>query len=59
MNPSKSLKQKLFKNRIKYNNMMLNIKGRKNTQNDINNVKTNLFNINQPLIENNIPNKTT
>ena len=55
MNPSKSLKQKLFKNRIKYNNMMLNIKSRKNTQNDINNVKTNLFNINQPLIENNIP----
>ena len=55
MNTSKGLKQKLLKNRIKFNNMMLNIKNRKNQKNDVRSLKTNLLNINQTLIDNYIP----
>ena len=39
MNNSKGLRQKLLKNRIKFNNMMLNIKNRKNQKNDVRSLK--------------------
>ena len=65
MNTSNGLKQRLLRNRIKFNNMMMNIKKRKNIKNDIKTFKINLLNANQSLQENyllqnefNIINKT-